>query len=121
MTRIYQVASTHWREVRPRAPRDARAVLVTSNSALARAAFEYGKEFESTARGVERCRGLQLGEPRMLKAPLAAPDLPRLEIMAACYAALEPPDPCGRSTSRRLTGFSARDISARIMKSSAIR
>lgn len=27
-----------------------------------------------------------------LKAPLAAPELPRLEVMAACHAALEPPD-----------------------------
>jgi hypothetical protein len=76
----------------PRFLEDALAVLVTSNSALARAAFEYGREFETTREVTSVISDFSLANMAWLKAPLAAPDLPKSEVIAACYAALEPPE-----------------------------
>jgi len=71
---------------------DAGAVLVTSNSALARAAYEYGKEHEATREVSAVITSFSLANLAWLKAPLGSPDLPRFEIIAACYAAMNPPD-----------------------------
>jgi hypothetical protein len=76
----------------PRILEDAAAVLVTSNSSLARAAFEYGRKFEATREVSSVIADFSLANLAWLKAPLAAPELPRLEVMAACHAALEPAD-----------------------------
>jgi hypothetical protein len=70
---------------------DAGAVLVTSNAGLARATFEYGREHESTRAVSAVVTDFSLANVAWLKAPLKAPELPELEVMAACYAALEPP------------------------------
>lgn len=71
---------------------DAGAVLVTSNSALARVAYEYGKENEAIREVSAVITSFSLANMAWLKAPLGAPDLPRFEIMATCYAAMNPPD-----------------------------
>jgi len=71
---------------------DAGAVLVTSNSALARAAYEYGKDNEASREVSAVITSFSLANMAWLKAPLGAPDLPRLEIIATCYAAMNPPD-----------------------------
>jgi hypothetical protein len=72
---------------------DAIAVLVTSNAPLAKATFEYGRENESFREVAAVITDFSLANVAWLKAPLEAPDLPEVEIMAACYAALEPPPP----------------------------
>jgi len=71
---------------------DAGAVLVTPNSALARAAYEYGKENEASREVSAVITSFSLANMAWLKAPLGAPDLPRLEIIATCYAAMNPTD-----------------------------
>jgi hypothetical protein len=71
---------------------DAGAVLVTSNAALARVAYEYGKEHEASPEVSAVITSFSLANMAWLKAPLGAPDLPRLEIIAICYAAMNPPD-----------------------------
>jgi hypothetical protein len=69
---------------------DAVAVLVTSNSALARTAFEFGKNHNSTKEVSSVIKNFALANIAWLKSPLDAPDLPVSETLAACYAALEP-------------------------------
>jgi hypothetical protein len=81
---------------RGRAParlEDSGAVLVTSNSALARATFQYGREHESSREVSAVITDFSLANVAWLKAPLKAPDLPEVEVMASCYAALEPSAP----------------------------
>ena len=69
---------------------NARAVLVTTNSKLARVACEYGQQHESTREVSSVITDFSLGNVAWLKAPLTS-DLPRREIIATCYAAMEPP------------------------------
>lgn len=70
---------------------DAAAVLVTTNNGLVRAAFNYGKKHESGSEVSTVITDFSLANIAWLKAPLGAPDLPRLEVIADCFAALEPP------------------------------
>jgi hypothetical protein len=74
----------------PRKLEDAGVVFVTSNGALARAAFEYGKKYECAREVASVITDFSLANIAWLKAPLAAPELPRLEVIAACHAALQP-------------------------------
>ena len=74
----------------PRTIEHCNAVLVTSNSALARVAFEFGRRHESTQEVCSVITDFSLANIAWLKAPMAAPDLPRLELMALCQAAMEP-------------------------------
>ena len=69
---------------------NARAVMVTTNSKLARVAFDYGQQHESTREVSSVITDFSLGNVAWLKAPLTS-DLPRREIIATCYAAMEPP------------------------------
>ena len=69
---------------------NARAVLVTTNSKLARVACDYGQQHESTREVSSVITDFSLGNVAWLKAPLTS-DLPRREIIANCYAAMEPP------------------------------
>ncbi len=69
---------------------DANAVLVTSNGALARAAYEYGREVESSREVSSVITDFSLANIAWLKAPLKSPEFPRLELLASCYAAMEP-------------------------------
>ncbi len=69
---------------------DAGAVFVTSNSAFARAAFDFGKTHNSTREVSSVVTDYSLANVAWLKAPLKRPLLPEKETLAICYAALEP-------------------------------
>lgn len=74
----------------PRAIEDCKAVLVTTNAAFARAAYDFGQT-GGHARGLSSViTDFSLANMAWLKAPLAAPSVPRTELMAYAYAALQP-------------------------------
>ncbi|HPF35462.1 MAG TPA: hypothetical protein PLH84_08570 [Candidatus Krumholzibacteria bacterium] len=68
-----------------------KAVLVTSNAAFSRAAYEYGKRHEETREVSSVITDFSLANMAWLKAPMGAPSLPTIEVMAFSYAALQPP------------------------------
>jgi uncharacterized protein (UPF0335 family) len=74
----------------PKRLEDCKAVFVTSNSGLARIAFEKGQDQNSAKEVSSVITDYSLGNVAWLKAPLGAPDLPEKETLAACYAAMEP-------------------------------
>lgn len=74
----------------PRTLERAKAVLVTSNSAFSRAAFEYGKSYEETREVSSVITDFSLANIAWLKAPLGAPTIPMTEVIAFSYAALQP-------------------------------
>lgn len=67
-----------------------RAALVTSNSGFARAAYEYGKQYEQSREVSSVITDFSLANMAWLKAPMGAPDLPTIEVLAFSYAALQP-------------------------------
>ncbi len=78
------------KDVRPRKLEDCRAALVTSNSALARGAFNYGKRHESSREVSPAVTEYSLANLLWLKWPLQAPDIPKHVLAACCQAALRP-------------------------------
>lgn len=74
----------------PRNVEHARAVLVTNNSDFAKAAFEYGKDYEESREVSSVITDFSLANMAWLKAPLGAPELPMTEVIAFSYAALQP-------------------------------
>lgn len=74
----------------PRNVESAKAVLVTSNSGFAQAAFEYGKEHESFRDVSSVITDFSLANMAWLKAPLSTPNLPMTEVIAFSYGALQP-------------------------------
>ena len=74
----------------PRNVEHAKAVLVTSNSGFAQAAFEYGKNHEASREVSSVITDFSLANLAWLKAPLSAPTLPTTEVIAFSYAALQP-------------------------------
>ena len=68
----------------------AKAVLVTSNNGFAQAAFEYGKDHEESRDVSSVITDFSLANMAWLKAPLSAPTLPMIEVIAFSYAALQP-------------------------------
>ena len=74
----------------PRNVESARAVLVTSNSGFAQAAYEYGKEHESFRDVSSVITDFSLANMAWLKAPLSTPNLPMTEVIAFSYGALQP-------------------------------
>lgn len=73
----------------PRTLEKARAVLVTSNSGFARAAFQYGREIEESRVVSSVVTDFSVANIAWLKAPLGAPDLPAKEVLAYCFAAMQ--------------------------------
>lgn len=67
-----------------------KAVLVTSNSAFAKAAYEYGKRYEESRKVSSVLTDYGVANIAWLKAPMGAPNLPITEVLAYCYAALQP-------------------------------
>ena len=66
------------------------AVFITSNASFARAAWEYGQQHESS-RGVSSViTSFSLANVAWLKAPVGAPSVPRTQVLAFAYAALQP-------------------------------
>ncbi|TAK36962.1 MAG: hypothetical protein EPO21_00850 [Chloroflexota bacterium] len=67
-----------------------RAVLVSSNSAFARAAYNYGQNHEEWRDVSSVITDFSLANMAWLKAPMGAPSLPTSEVLAFSYAALQP-------------------------------
>jgi hypothetical protein len=76
--------------VMPTTLEKSKAALVTSNSAFATAAMEYGKQFEESCDVSSVITDFSLANMAWLKAPMGAPSLPKTEILAFSYAALQP-------------------------------
>jgi hypothetical protein len=74
----------------PKRIEDAVAVFVTTNALLAKAAFLVGQKHTSTKEVSSAITDYSLANIAWLKAPLGAPDLPTKEMLANCYAAMEP-------------------------------
>ncbi len=74
----------------PKRLEDAIAVFITTNSGFAKAAFEVGQNHNSTKEVSSVITDYSIANVAWLKAPLGAPELPTKELMAACYAAMEP-------------------------------
>lgn len=66
------------------------AVLVTSNTAFAKAAWEYGKQHEAFQEVSSVITDFSLANMAWLKVPLGAPSIPRTQLIALSYGALEP-------------------------------
>ena len=66
------------------------AIFVTSNSAFARAAWQYGQQYEMSREVSSVITNFSLANVAWLKAPMGAPQLPKTEILAFSYAALQP-------------------------------
>jgi NAD(P)H-dependent FMN reductase len=70
---------------------DSRFVLLTTNAALSRAAFNYEKKNSSSWFFSAVVTDYHLSHLAWLKSPMEVPDLPRAEILASCYATMKPP------------------------------
>lgn len=75
---------------RPHSIEDSNAILVTSNSAFARAAYEYGKNIEQSIEVSTVITDFSLANTAWLKAPSGASLLPQKEVIAFAYATLRP-------------------------------
>jgi len=84
---VYRKGST------PKRLEDSKAVFVTPNSLLAKAAFKLGQNHSSTKEVTSVVTDYSLANIAWLKAPLGAPELPTKELLANCYAAMEPRTP----------------------------
>ena len=67
-----------------------KAVLVTSNVAFSKAAFQFGQKYEESSEVSSVITDFSLANMAWLKAPLGAPSLPSIEVLAFSYAALQP-------------------------------
>jgi len=67
-----------------------KAVLVSSNAAFSRAAFEYGKQHQESREVSSVITDFSLANMAWLKAPMGAPAIPTTELLAYSYAALLP-------------------------------
>lgn len=67
-----------------------KAIFVTSNAAFARAAYEYGRQYEESREVSSVITDFSLANLAWLKAPVGAPSIPRKELLAYSYAALQP-------------------------------
>ena len=66
------------------------AVLVTSNSAFAKAAWQYGQQYAPSQAVSTVITDFTLANLAWLKAPMGGPTVPRTQLMAFSYAALQP-------------------------------
>jgi hypothetical protein len=69
---------------------DSGFVLLTTNSALSRAAFHYEKNNSTGFFFSAVVTDYHLSHLAWLKSPMEVPDLPRAEILASCYATMRP-------------------------------
>jgi hypothetical protein len=74
----------------PRSLERAEAVLVTTNVALARSAYEYGRKHEDSCEVSTTITDFSLANLAWLKAPMQAPQLPTRELLSVAYAAIRP-------------------------------
>lgn len=66
------------------------AVLVTSNTSFATAAWEYGQKHDASKNVSSVITDFSLANMAWLKAPIGAPDIPTTQILSIAYAALKP-------------------------------
>ena len=66
------------------------AILVTSNTAFAKAAWEYGKQHEAFQEVSSVITDFSLANMAWLKVPMGAPSIPKTQLLALSYGALEP-------------------------------
>ena len=66
------------------------AVLVTSNSAFAKAAWQYGQQYAPSHAASTVITDFTLANLAWLKAPMGGPAVPTTQLMAFSYAALQP-------------------------------
>lgn len=83
---IYALRGKH----RPRNVERAKAVLVTSNGAFANAAFHFGEKHFSTQDVSSVMTDFSLANVAWLKAPMRSLGLPRRQLLAFSYGALQP-------------------------------
>ena len=69
---------------------EARAVFVTSNTSFARAAWEYGQNYESSQDVSSVITDFSLANITWLKVPMDTSDIPTTQLLAFSYAALQP-------------------------------
>lgn len=69
---------------------DCKAISVTTNSALCRAAFSYGKRFKEFKKISPIITDFSLTNIIWLKSPMNYVDIPKKILIAACYAAMKP-------------------------------
>lgn len=74
----------------PRTIERSKAVLVTSNAAFARVAWDFGQKHEEMSEVSSVITSFSLANMAWLKAPMVAPSLPNDEVLAFSYAALHP-------------------------------
>ena len=68
----------------------ARAVFVTSNAAFAKAAWQYGQHHESSQAVSSVISDFSIANLAWLKAPMGALSIPKTQLLALSYAALQP-------------------------------
>jgi len=78
------------KRIRPRKLEKSHAALVTSNSALARGAYAYGRRHEASREVSTVITDYSLANLLWLKWPLQAPEVPKHVLAASCQAALKP-------------------------------
>ena len=66
------------------------AVFVTSNSAFAKAAWQYGQQYAPSQAASTVITDFTLANLAWLKAPMGGPAVPTTQLMSFCYAALQP-------------------------------
>lgn len=66
------------------------AVLVTNNSAFAKAAWQYGQQYTPSQAASTVITDFTLANLAWLKAPMGGPAVPTTQLMSFCYAALQP-------------------------------
>jgi len=76
--------------MRPRRLEEARAILVTPNWRFAKEACRFGLQYEGSKEVSPVITEFSLGNIAWLKSPLETENLPKLELMASCYAIMEP-------------------------------
>ena len=74
----------------PRSIETAKAIMVTTNTAFAKAAWDYGRDFEASREVSSVISDFSLANLAWLKAPMGAPSLPMAETIAFSYAAVQP-------------------------------
>ena len=66
------------------------AIFVTHNSSFARAAWEYGQQYDSSVQVSSVVTSFSMANVAWLKAPIGAPNLPQTQMLSVAYAALQP-------------------------------
>ena len=74
----------------PNTVEKSKAVLVSSNASFAKAAWQYGKQYEELKQVSSVITNFSLANMAWLKAPMGVGDLPETEVLAFSYSALRP-------------------------------